>query len=102
MLLVVGVVSDLGCVPKAVWVALAHLPSALAMTSHGGHLEGGGKVGGGGVKEVNGTHLPSFTHRPDNHGSTTCCWSSAILPIPNHTKYTETHVIKTETRKMSY
>lgn len=50
MLLVVGVVSDLGCVPGAVWVALAHLPSALAMTSHGGHLEGGGKVGGGGVK----------------------------------------------------
>ena len=60
-------------------------------------MEGGGKVGGGGVKEVNGTHLPSFTHMADNDGSTTCRWSSAILPIPNHTKYKETHVIKTET-----
>ena len=34
-------------------VALAHLPSALGNTSHGGHLESRGEVGGGGGKGIN-------------------------------------------------
>ena len=49
----------MSCVSLVGWVSLAHLPSALGNTSHGGHLESRGEVGGGGGKGINETHLPS-------------------------------------------
>ena len=73
-----------GCVSLVGCVALAHLPSALGNTSHGGHLESRGEVGGGGGKGINETYLPSPGDSPDNHGSATRCWRSALLPIPNN------------------